>query len=203
MEYLSASVATLLLETTASVQYDVETAFLSKIGHPVYDVGQFIGMFFGDCDSQFESRFNLLMLTMLSRFTLSLELDQSSHSGLLSMQLLVRLLDQMSTSVSLSMFRQTAALKLADIAYQIDSIYTNTFTTLNSREQSIKLPDRTAVLQVRHHRLALIQLMPAMLAVSVGVRRSIASLISSRSVDIYLTWTKDMFDNTFVAVSCT
>ena len=148
MEYLSLNLATVLQDLFSTIQFDIDTSFLTKIDHQVYDVDVFMHAFFGRTDQQFLTRFNLLILTVVSRFNISLELDSHCHSGLQSMQLMVRLIEKVSTAVGLKIYKQSVALQMADIAYQIDNIYMKAFTLLNTREESFKLADRSVVVAV-------------------------------------------------------
>lgn len=182
-----------------SADFESDHSWLQKFGHEVYDLNAFINAFFG-YDESLQTRFEHLMQAIVTRFAYSIKENTKHHSGFYSMQLLVNILKRTSNHLSMSRLKMVINPLLMNYNYFVDGIFFSTFETLNKREESIRVPDKVAFISLKENRLLLIELLCFMVSVSQGQRRSVVNQFSSRTIDIFNTWIREKFDNSFVMV---
>lgn len=146
------------------------------------------------------TRLDHLFMTVISKFKYAIKDDVTHTSGYYALELLVNVMRRVATEPKLLNWKWQLNQLLIKYTFYFDKLFNDAYEEMHKRERSIHVPDKAVFITVTTPRLLLIDYFMALIGVSVGQRRSAATLLNPRVIDIVMLWVREQFGNAFVMV---
>lgn len=186
-----------------------------KLGHQSYDLADFLNAFFGATDEPDKSEDKALanatqkgtsilekiFYTVITRFKFTVKKKQNHSSGYYALELLVNIMKKIDQEQKLAYLKTPLSQLLLKFNYYFDKLIDLAYQEFHQNETSLKVPDKVVFVALKTQRLLIIDFFCTMISVSVGHRRSVASVLNPRIIDIVVIWIREKFDNGFVMVA--
>lgn len=170
------------------------------MGHERYDNSIYLESFFGESESEQQSRFENLLLTVVSRYFLSIKWENKEFSGFHAMELLVSILARINSVETMIKYKYVISPLFVKFLYFLDDMFFKAYEFFGTTEQSLQMADAPIFISLRQHRLLMIELFCLMVSVSTGQRKTVVASMNPRLLDINMLWIKEKLDNSFVMV---
>ena len=188
-------------ECFKSVEFDrTQEDFQTTLGHERYDNSIYLESFFGESESEQQSRFENLLLTVVSRYFLSIKWENKEFSGFHAMELLVSILARINSVETMIKYKYVISPLFVKFLYFLDDMFFKAYEFFGTTEQSLQMADAPIFISLRQHRLLMIELFCLMVSVSTGQRKTVVASMNPRLLDINMLWIKEKLDNSFVMV---
>lgn len=178
----------------------IKDDFESSLGHESYDLNVFLDCFLGDNEQVQSVALEHLLLTVVTRYFLSIKYDNKNYSGFYAMELLVNLMKRVDESPKLQKLRYIFCPLLIKFHFSVDKMYFRAYEHFGKNEQSMNIPDKVVFISLKHHRLLMMEFFMLMICISSGQRRTVLNIMNPRLLDINMLWIKEKLDNSFIMV---
>lgn len=185
------------------MDFEEDTGLETRIGHERYNLDSFLVCFFGSIGhspEEYIGRLDNLFMTVITRFKYCIKDDTTHFSGYYALELLVNMIKRIDSAPQLAGWKLPVNQLLMKYTFYFDKLIDEVFDNLQKKEKSVQVQDRTNFIALTLPRMQLIDYFFTMVGICTSFRRSAASLLNPRIIDIIMVWVREQFGNSFVMV---